>query len=157
MTTLLQKIGDALVSGEFIAMATAGLIGWFVATDRKKKEDDQRREAELARANFRLENAETARAAIREGVGEIKEILIPQVNALRCDVDEIRHWLTAVDRRCDVALQSAKTLEKTQFEFFKRAELTLGQILSKDGNHTLIRNLFEDLGDDEPTPPTNTP
>jgi hypothetical protein len=152
MTTLLQKISDALISGEFIAMATAGLIGWFVATDRKKREDDQRREAELARANFRLENAETARAAIREGIAEIKETLSPTIGAIRCDVEELRTWLSAVDRRCDVALQSAKTLEKTQTEFFKRAELTLGQILSKDGNHTLIRHLFNEVISDAKAP-----
>lgn len=141
---LIEKLADALLSGEFIAMLVAGSTGFVWAQYRRNKEQARNKEADLARANFRLENAKTTRDAIKEGLTEVKDLLIPTIQQLQRENEELRRWLKLLDDRTDTALQLARTLEKSQAGFFRNADLALGQILTGTGEKTFLRTYYEE-------------
>jgi hypothetical protein len=141
---LIEKLADALLSGEFLAMLFAGGTGFLWAAYRKGKETAKTREADLARAKFKLENAATTKAAVHEGLTEIKDLLIPTIQHLQREIAELRRSLSLLDARCDEALQLAKTLEKSQGAFFRTADIALGQILSGPQGKTFLRTYYEE-------------
>lgn len=147
---LLQKLEDALASGEVVALVIGGAATWIVTAFSQGREKRATEAAELGRLKFKQEMEAVTRTAIRETVGELKEQLTPAITNLSCEIQGLKKWLATVDDRADNALRKAETLERTQSQWLKQTEAQIGQILSSE-HPTLIGNLFfqsEDKPDD---------
>lgn len=143
---VLEQLGQSLLSGEFLSVIVAGTAAFVWGQYSRNSENAKRKEAELARANFRLENAATTKEAIHEGLKEAKDLLIPTIQDLQRETRDLRRWLKSLDDRTDAALQLARALEKSQAGIFRYVDLALG---SKGKGKSFLRSYFEENNDDD--------
>lgn len=142
---LLKKLLDSLLSGEVIGLFLAGFLGFLINRVRSEYQRRQEEADELHRLRFKEESIESAREVVRESSEAIKSLLLPKLNVISDDLDEIRIRLDRVEVKTDTALRKSELLEKTQAAWLRRAEEKISVILSSESGHpTLIKNLFYD-------------
>lgn len=140
---LLQKMIDGLFSGEVIAIALAGVTGYFL--NRARTEGDRRKEesAELGRLRFKQENFESTRDAVREGMGVLQGQLQPKLEQIDDSLDDLRIRIERIETKADEALRKSELLEKTQSNWVTMAEDKLSKVIScESGKPVLVRELF---------------
>ena len=146
----IERLIDALTSGEVVAVVLAAVSSWGVTTIRQMRQRSREERAELGRLKFKQENAEATRTAIRDELGELKEELKPLIVGLKDEITDLRKWIAAVDERSHNALQIACTLEKTQSQWLRSAETQISAILSAE-NPTLVGGLFRNEDNENAT------
>lgn len=156
---LINKLQDAILSGEVIGLALAGVIGYLFnryQEKSKKREELRRQEHEQHIRNAReldmirqqQESIAETKKAVEEGMSQVTEKLTAQLTEIRNDVTELRTWVRKIDSEAESALRLAEINHKTQKNWLKVVESRLSAILSADRN-SMITNFTSGLDEDD--------
>jgi hypothetical protein len=111
---LIDRLIESFASGEVAAAMLAGFATWAYTAFRGRAERERSRETQLGRLEFRLENQQTTKEAVREGMAEIKQLLLPYIQEIKVDLHDLKLWVSKVDDKSDQALQLAQRLQASQ-------------------------------------------
>lgn len=128
-----------ILSREIVAVLLAAGVGYGFSLLSEMQKHQREREAEIGRLQFKQENFEANKAAVKEAVGLVQDQILDAIHGVERRLCGVETQVGEVERISQQALETAKIVKATQREWLEKAEAQIGLILSGDGNPTLVR------------------